>query len=111
MGDSIWSFLVSDRLRLDVQIVYERGVPTKFSLNLCGWIKGEWVPLVRYDNAHGPAHRHQFHPNGEDEIHDFLAMVPRTFVDKAQRDLNERAEYYLEEYERELSNRERGNLR
>jgi len=78
------------------------------ALQLLGDIGGEWVQLVRYDNAHGTCHRHTAHPNGTESSHQFLAVLTETFLDQAQRELQNHAEEYLDEYERELSNMNRG---
>jgi hypothetical protein len=107
-GESKWQFAVTDRLRLDVWIAYDHGDPTKFSLNLCGLLGGKWEPLVRYDNAHGPAHRHVFHADGTEDEHPFVAILPETFIDQAQKELIDHATVYLEEFERDLSNISRG---
>jgi hypothetical protein len=109
VGTSEWTAVISDRLRLDVSITHDRGEPTNYSLNLRGLIDGDWVELCRYDNDHGNAHRHQFYPDQPTEMHNFIAMLPQTLIDKAQRDLKAWAFEYLDEYERRLANLEREN--
>lgn len=107
-GQSKFQVAVTDRLRLDVDIKHERGDATEFSLNLCGLIDGEWEELVRFDNAHGSAHRHTFHPDGSSDEHSFLAVLPETFIAEAQKQLMGRAEEYLDDYQRDLSNLSKG---
>ena len=108
MGKKSWRMQITDRLRLETVIETTKGEPTEIALQLVGRIKGQWVPLVRYDNAHGVCHRHTAHPDGTESPHQFVAILPATFLDQAQRELQKHAEEYLEEYERELSNHERG---
>jgi hypothetical protein len=103
-GKSEWQFAITDRLMLDVEITYVKGEPTEFSLNLRGFIADTWEELVRYDNAHGTCHRHAFQPDGSVEVHEFLAVLPQTFIDRAQSELKKNAEMYLEEFERKLGN-------
>lgn len=73
-----WSAALTDRLRLDFEMDDTR-TDTKYSVNLSGYIDGSWRDVVRYDNAHGPAHRHTFHPDREDDEHTFIAVLPVTF--------------------------------
>lgn len=52
----------------DVQLrhrhVQERGRVVTFIVQLELWWRGEWRPIVRYDTAHGFAHRDLVHPDG-----------------------------------------------
>jgi hypothetical protein len=103
-----WRSAITDRLRLDFEMDDPPGMPTKYSLNLSARIGDDWETLVRYDNAHGTPHRHTFHPDGSFQEHQFLAVLPQTFFAQAQKELKNNAEAYLEEYERKLSNMNRG---
>jgi hypothetical protein len=108
LGTKSWSAQISDRLRLEAKISTNKGEVDEIGMQLLGEIDGEWVQLVRYDNAHGECHRHTAHPNGTESGHQFVAILPETFLDQAQRELQKRAEEYLDEYERERSNMKRG---
>ena len=101
-----WRVAISDRLRLDNQITYQDGIPTRYSLNLCGLIKGEWESLARYDNAHGSSHKHIAHPYRSPDVHPFLAVIVDTYLEAALTDLTANASEYLDEFERELGERE-----
>lgn len=99
-----WRSAITDRLRVDFQMtVFSSHDDAKYSINLSGFVEGRWEPLVRFDNNHEPPHRHTYHPDGSKEEHRFIAAVPQTFFANAQKDLRERAEEYLEEYERDLA--------
>ena len=104
MGVTDWTSFLRDDLRLDVHIEYDRGEPRRYSFQLLGYVGGEWVTLVRYDTAHGEPHRHICYPNGAVEMMPFVAVLPITFVGWVQRDIQEHAEHYLEEYGRQAMN-------
>lgn len=104
MGSSEWTTYLTDVLRLDVRIEYELGNPTRYAFQLSGYVDGEWVNLVRYDTAHGEPHRHIEYPDGNAEFMPFVAVLPVTFVGWVQRDIQEHAQGYFDEYVRQLSN-------
>jgi hypothetical protein len=108
MGQTQWTQFLSEVLRLDVRIEYERGVPKSYSFQLSGYVDDEWVDLVRYDTSHGAPHRHISYPDGNVEYMPFVAVLPVTFVGWVQRDMQEHAHGYFEEYVRRLSNMKAG---
>lgn len=89
---------------MDIQ--YASGIPQKFAFHLMGYIDGQWVDLVRIDNAHDPddPHRHVFHPDRPEDTWHFVAALPESVVGWAQDHLKEQAEHYYEEYTRDLHN-------
>jgi hypothetical protein len=108
LGTKSWRSQITERLRLEAKITTTTGQVDEVGLQLVGYVEGEWVQLVRYDNAHGPCHRHTSHPDGSESAHEFVAMLTATFLDLAQQDLQNHAERYLDDYERELWNMSRG---
>jgi len=66
------------------------------------FIQGKWIPIVRYDTAHGFAHKDVFKPDGKVEKI-FLGVLDwddaLTFAD---RDIDENWEKYKHQYLREL---------
>lgn len=52
-----------DRLRVSAQ--KEKGNILEFVVQYEAVISGEWQPIVRYDTAHGFAHKDIIKPNGE----------------------------------------------
>lgn len=44
--------------------IAEKGKILKFSVQYETKVKGRWYPVVRYDTAHGYAHKHVFYPDG-----------------------------------------------
>jgi len=56
--------LLNDDNALRVRFELERGQVLKFVVQLECHFAGEWVPVVRYDTAHGFAHCDRLHPYG-----------------------------------------------
>ena len=54
--------LLSDDNALRVRFELERGRVLKFVVQLECYLDGKWVPVVRYDTAHGFAHCDRLHP-------------------------------------------------
>lgn len=99
MARTEWDTYVTDRLRLHAEIDGEH-----FTFQLCGDVDGDWVDLVRYDTAHGEPHRHITYPDGTIEQVSFVAVLPVTFAGWVQRDLQEHAQSYYDEYLRQWGN-------
>lgn len=50
--------------------IAEKGRVLEFTVQYETKLKGHWVPVVRYDTAHGHAHQHILHADGsEDKRH------------------------------------------
>jgi len=56
---------MEDRLR--VLAYKERGKILEFVVQYEAFIQGRWCPIVRYDTAHGLAHKDILHPDGKVE--------------------------------------------
>ena len=48
--------------------VAERGRILQFIVQYETIVEGRWLPVVRYDTAHGYAHKHVFHPDDREDI-------------------------------------------
>ena len=67
------------QIRCSFQRVRNRVV--RFAVQLEIWYAGNWVPVVRYDNAHGFCHRDTLHPDGSQEKTGvFVGDVNQTFT-------------------------------
>ncbi len=77
-----------------------KGRVEQFTIQLETFVKGKWVAVVRYDTAHGFAHRDLIYFNGRKEkkaIHlDFNEAI--TFADQ---DIRENWERYISNFLRE----------
>lgn len=50
--------------------ISEKGIILEFTVQYETKVQGRWVPVVRYDTAHGYAHQHILHADGrEDKKH------------------------------------------
>jgi hypothetical protein len=47
--------------------ITEKGSVLEFTVQYETKLKGHWIPVIRYDTAHGYAHQHVFHAGGRDE--------------------------------------------
>ena len=61
--------LLDDGNALRVMFETERGQVVRFVAQLeCQFVEdGEWIPVVRYDTAHGYFHRDVLHPHRKEE--------------------------------------------
>ena len=67
------------QIRCSFQRVKKRVV--RFSVQLEIWYHEEWVPVIRYDNAHGFCHRDTLHPDGtQDKAGVAVGDVNQTFT-------------------------------
>jgi len=57
--------LLDDKNAVRVSFVVERNRVLRFMAQLECRFNGEWEPVVRYDTAHGFAHRDVLHPSGK----------------------------------------------
>ena len=54
--------LLDDQNTLRVRFELEQGKVVKFIVQLESYLDNEWIPVVRYDTAHGFAHCDKLHP-------------------------------------------------
>ena len=66
--------------------------------------EGKWVPVVRYDTAHGYAHKDLLNPDGTKEKIFLGAADLNEALTLADIDINENWERYKERYLREYQN-------
>jgi len=57
--------LLDDKNAVRVSFVVERNRVLRFMVQLECRFNDEWEPVVRYDTAHGFAHRDVLHPSGK----------------------------------------------
>lgn len=75
----------------------QRGRVVSFMVQLEVLVEGEWKPVVRYDCAHGYAHRDRYNLQGEQQKED-LAMNFEEALTFADEDLDDQWETYRERY-------------
>jgi hypothetical protein len=75
----------------------ERGRVIDFTVQLESLVSGRWRPIVRYDSAHGHAHRHCYH-GSKKAVRESLSLGFPEALTFAEMDLRDNWERYLEEY-------------
>ena len=70
----------------------------RFSVQIESLVSGEWRPVVRYDTAHGFAHRDLMLPNGKVEKTPVFTHTFNEALDFAEADLRSNWNGYVERY-------------
>ena len=68
--------------------------------------RGTWLPVVRYDTAHGFAHRDRLHPDGRSEKTALPVQDYAQALSYAEADLKDQWQMYREHFLKELQNEE-----
>ena len=79
-----------------------RGRILSFVVQLECLIEGRWYPIVRYDTAHGYAHRDVLKPDGKKEKQSVPVQDFNAALTYAQRDIKDHWRRYLAQYKRWL---------
>jgi len=91
-------YMLSDQDRKRHEHLTEKGKVLGFVAQYETWVKDKWMPVVRYDTAHGFAHKDLIDPDGSKEKI-LIGMVELsealTFADK---DINENWERYKDRF-------------
>ena len=80
----------------------ERGQVREFTVQYEARLDGEWKPVVRYDTAHGFAHRDLLHPDGRVDKRRLTAYNLNVAFTYAAADVRKNWEHYRERYVQEL---------
>lgn len=84
--------------RLRVRLVIDSGVLLDIMYQYETFLRDEWLPIVRYDCAHGFFHRDILLPNG-DKVKKVIEMENLKAASKyAEQDLKDRWNWYRESY-------------
>lgn len=81
---------------------------TRFIVQLEILIDKQWFPIVRYDTAHGFAHRDIIHPNGHTDKTPLIFEDFNEALDFAEFDLKSNWEVYRERFLKEVKNESTG---
>jgi hypothetical protein len=89
-------------LDADVRLRHEhrtdRGGVVSFVIQLEARVKGRWRPVVRYDSAHGQAHRHVYRARKK-STREALNLNLADALTFAEGDMKQNWRRYIEEYE------------
>ncbi len=83
-----------------VHLERESGLVVEFSVQYRARIQGEWWAIVRFDTAHGYAHKDISHPDGTTETQELKLDDYGIALTHALRDVKMRWDFYRERYER-----------
>jgi len=93
---------MKDRLRVSAQ--KKRGEILEFTVQYEALIQDEWRPVVRYDTAHGFAHKDILHPDGRVDKQPIYFESYNLAFTYATLDLKRFWKEYREKHEKELDN-------
>ena len=82
--------------------ISERGEVLEFRVQYEAYLQGAWHTIVRYDTAHGFAHRDVLHPDGTESKTAFRYWDYGDVLTFGERDLKNNWELYRQAYEAEL---------
>jgi hypothetical protein len=74
----------------------------EFRIQLEIFVKDEWHAVVRYDTAHGKAHRDVLHPNGSQSKDWFEGYAMEEVLTIGQKDILENWSAYRDRFVKEL---------
>lgn len=90
---------MTDRLRVRAQRVGPHIVA--FVVQYEALVQGAWCPIVRFDTAHGFAHRDLLHPDGRVDKEPLLWETYNVALTFATQELKARWKQYRQRYEEE----------
>jgi len=93
---------LQDRMRVVAE--KERGKIIKFTVQYEAFLANQWCPIVRYDTAHGFAHRDVMHPNAPAEKQSIVFTDYNQAFTYAIQDIKHSWEQYRAQYEGEIKN-------
>jgi len=102
MTKKTYIFMLPDKDRKRHEHLVEKGKVFEFVVQYEILSENKWVPLVRYDTAHGYAHKDLINPDGSKEkifIGEANLNEALTLADK---DINENWERYKDRYFRRM---------
>ena len=94
------SSLNEDRLR--VEFDREKNEILRFCVQYEAYIRGKWYPVVRFDTAHGFAHRDLLHPDGSSEKQPLPSVTYNLALTFATQDLRQNWQRYRHNFEEEI---------
>jgi hypothetical protein len=102
MSKKTYIFMLSDKDRKRHEHIIEKGKVDRFVVQYETFVEDKWVPIVRYDTAHGYAHKDLMNADGSREKI-FLGMANlNEALTLADIDINENWERYKERYFRRI---------
>jgi len=98
MRKKTYIFMLTDKDRKRHEHITDKGKVIEFVVQYETSFGNKWVPIVRYDTAHGYAHKDLMNPDGSKEK-TFLGIVDlNNALTLADTDIKENWERYKERY-------------
>ena len=94
--------MLSDKDRKRHEHIIDRGKVRGFVIQYEFFTKNKWIPVVRYDTAHGYAHKDLINPNGSKEKILLGKVDLNEALSLADKDISENWERYRDRYLRRL---------
>lgn len=102
MTKKTYIFMLSDMDRKRHEHLVDKGKVVGFVVQYELLLEDKWMPVVRYDTAHGYAHKDLINPDGSKEKI-FMGVVDlNEALTLADNDINENWERYKERYLRRI---------
>jgi hypothetical protein len=100
MGETDYTTFLDDEetSRLRVRIQASGGALEAFVIQLETLVDGEWREVVRYDNAHGVAHRDELDLRGRATKKELNLVDLKTAITYARQDLTDRWTWYRDRF-------------
>lgn len=102
MKKKTYIFMLSDEDRKRHEHLIEKGRIVSFVVQYEVLLKDKWMPVVRYDTAHGYAHKDLINPDGSKEKIFMGVAELNEALTLADKDINENWERYKERYFRRM---------
>jgi hypothetical protein len=102
MKKKTYIFMLSDEDRKRHEHVIDKGKILGFVVQYEILFENKWVPVVRYDTAHGYAHKDLINPDGTKEKILMGIVDLNEALTLADRDINENWERYKDRYLRRI---------
>ncbi len=93
-------FTLDDLMR--VRFTTEKGRVTRFVVQYQALIEGAWKAVVRFDTAHGYAHKDTLHPDGSKEKQSLFILTYGQALTNAIADIMANWSKYRQTYEKEM---------
>ncbi|MEK6678601.1 MAG: hypothetical protein AABY39_04200 [Nitrospirota bacterium] len=102
MTKKTYIFMLSDKDKKRHEHLIDKGRVVGFVVQYEILLEDKWMPVVRYDTAHGYAHKDLMNPDGSKEKIFIGVADLNEALTMADKDINENWERYKERYLRRI---------
>lgn len=99
MDEREYNFFLPDGTSIRIWLRKHRGDVLRFTVQLEAYFDNDWIPISRYDNAHGYVHRDDLKPDGTQIKSPAMSFASnRDALNYAVADLRSNSQTYIERY-------------